>query len=97
MRSAVRRISIPAESELAEGLRAAKEAADSIELDTGDTIYEVFIGRTQPATLDAESVTRSIAGIRAAAGSWREAVDVEAFRAYLAERPRIRTRPQVTL
>jgi hypothetical protein len=44
-----------------------------------------------------EEVARSRAGTQAGAGSWRGLVEVDAFKAYLAARRRIRTRPHVRL
>lgn len=42
----------------------------------------------------AEQVARSIAGIRAAAGSWKD-IDTEAFKAYIRERRRTSSRPPI--
>jgi hypothetical protein len=44
-----------------------------------------------------EEVERSRAGTQAGAGSWRGLVDTDAFKAYLAERRRIKTRARVRL
>ena len=47
----------------------------------------------EPASNEIE---RSIAGIRAAAGTWRD-IDAEAFKSYVAERRRTSSRPPVGL
>lgn len=91
-----RRIAVPRESPLAQELRAATDGDRPLELDTGDAIYQVYISRTKTTAPSPDSVERSIAGIRAAAGSWKD-VDIEGFRADLAERRRVHTRLPVKL
>ena len=44
-----------------------------------------------------EQVARSIAGIKAAAGGWKDLVDAEAFTAYIRQRRRTANRPSVRL
>jgi len=44
-----------------------------------------------------EQVARSIAGIKAAAGAWKDLVDAEAFTAYIRQRRRTANRPSVRL
>lgn len=85
MAEVLRRIPVSPDSELARGLDAAREQGGSLSVDTGDAIYEVFVSHKQPATLSDDTVARSIAGIREAAGSWKD-VDIDAFQAYRAER-----------
>jgi hypothetical protein len=96
MAEALKRIPISPESELARELKTAKNQTHPIAVDTGDTVYEVFVSRTQPATSSDDAVARSIAGIKDAAGSWKD-IDIEAFDAYRAERRKVHTRPPVEL
>jgi hypothetical protein len=92
----LRTISVSSNSDLAHELGAAQSAARSIAIDTGDTIYEVFVSRSQPAAATDDSSARSIAGIRDAAGSWGD-IDTEALEAYRDERRKLHTRPPVNL
>ncbi len=52
--------------------------------------------RAQAASPSAADIEQSIAGIRQAAGSWRD-VDTDAFNAYREERRRLHTRPPAEL
>lgn len=65
-------------------------------MDTGDAVYRLDIGSIPGRHPAEDAVTRSIAGIRAAAGSWQD-IDVEAFKAYVAERRRTGKRPPVRM
>jgi len=96
MAETLKRIPVSPDSELALELKTAKNQARPLAVDTGDTVYEVFISRTQPTTLSDDAVARSIAGIKDAAGSWKD-VDIEAFEAYRDERRKVHTRPPVRL
>ena len=96
MAEAVKRIPVSPDSELAHELNAAKSATRPVAVDTGDTVYELFVSRTQVTTPSDEAVARSIAGIKAAAGSWKD-IDVAAFEAYREERRKLHTRPPLDL
>ena len=71
-----RRIPVSPDSELAHALDGVKSAASPVAVDTGDTIYELFVSRIQPTTPSDDAIARSIAGIKEAAGSWK-GVDIE--------------------
>jgi hypothetical protein len=92
MVEAVKRIIVSPDSELAHELDAAKSATRPLAVDTGDTVYELFVSRTRPTTPSGDATARSIAGIKAAAGSWKD-VDVMAFDAYRDERRKLHARP----
>ena len=90
------RLRIDQHSDLAEQLRAIVDGSGYLEVDTGDAVYHLFVSPKQTSKPTPEAVTRSIAGIRAAAGSWKD-VDVEAFKKYLAERRSVHPRSPVRL
>ena len=92
-------MNLPADSELAVWLRDARRAGTPVMVDTGDTVYalsiEVITDKT--ATPTAVDVARSEAGIREAAGAWKDLVDPDAFKAYISERRQTSSRPAVRL
>lgn len=96
MAEALKRIPVSPDSELAQELESAKNQLRPFAVDTGDTVYEVFVSRTQPAMPNDAAVARSIAAIKAAAGSWKD-VDIPAFDAYREARRKVHTRPPFEL
>jgi hypothetical protein len=99
--AAPRTIRVPPDSELSMLLHDAMTSGELVLIDTGDAVYRVGVEsarrvdptRQRPA---AEELERSRAGIREAAGSWRD-IDAEAFKAYIRERRRTANRPSVEL
>ena len=91
-------IHIAPDSELALRLKEAEQAGAPLIIDTAEAIYHLSIGQTEPAEHlpTAATTAQSAEGIRQAAGSWKD-VDVEAFKAYVAERRRTSSRPPVQL
>lgn len=104
MSATVRTIRIPADSELSLVLRDAAETGRPVRVETGDVTYTIDVGRSSPTPgndepqlgPDPDKVTRSIEGIKRAAGSWQD-MDAEAFKAYIRERRRTSSRPLVNL
>ena len=94
--AAPRTIRVPPDSELSHLLHEAIESGELVTVDTGDAVYRIGVEsarRVDPTRRPAaEELERSRAGIREAAGSWRE-IDVEAFKAYVRERRRTANRP----
>lgn len=95
--AAPRTIRVPPDSELSHLLHEAIESGELVTVDTGDVVYRIGVEPARrvdfprrPPT--AEEIARSRAGIREAAGSWRE-IDAEAFKAYVRERRRTANRP----
>ena len=90
------RLTLPAESDVARTIKAASETTGRLVVDTGEAIYRLSVNRIdRPAPTD-DAVAVTIAGMRAAAGSWRD-IDAEAFKAYITERRRSSARPSVRL
>lgn len=98
---------LPADSELARGLKESVRGGEPLLVDTGDAVYRLQTSPaegSEPAESAAakhrlpspEEAIRSKEGILEAAGSWKH-VDVEAFKAYVAERRRVPSRPPVRL
>ena len=95
---------VPPDSELSRALGEAATTGDPVLIDTGETLFTIVVeaplqkdhsvaSRDRPSP---ERVARSIEGIRQAAGSWAE-IDAEAFKAYIRERRRSSSRPQVQI
>jgi hypothetical protein len=88
---------VPPDSELSHLLHEAIESGELVTIDTGDVVYRIGVEsarrvdltRQRPAD---EELERSRAGIREAAGTWRD-IDVEAFKAYIRERRRTANQP----
>jgi hypothetical protein len=91
-------VHIAPDSELALRLKEAHQEGAPLIIDTAEAIYHLSIGQTEPARHlpTAATTAQSEAGIRQAAGSWKD-VDVAAFKAYVAERRRTSGRPSVRL
>ena len=107
MHTEPKKIIVPPDSDLARLLKDAGRTGEPLLVDTGDMIYSLRVGpskrseRPTPATApashpSAEEVALSQEGIRNAAGSWKD-IDVEAFKAYVAERRHASSRPPVRL
>lgn len=88
------RLTIPSDSDLARRLRVAEKGY--LEVDTGDRVYGLYVTGLTPGKPRPDAVARSGAGMRRSAGSWKD-VDVDAFKAYLAERRRVHPRPSIRL
>ena len=89
------RLTVPSDSDVARTIKAASEDTGALVVDTGEALYRLSIDRIdRPVSDDRVAVT--IAGMRAAAGSWRD-IDTEAFKAYITERRRSSNRPSVRL
>ena len=91
------------ESELALVLRRAAGSGETVVVITGDERFEIEV---HPATVDetldralpsATQVARSIAGIRKAAGGWKDLVDVDEVTSELYARRQMVSRPSVDL
>jgi len=98
---ATRTLRISPDSELSLLLRDALESGEPAVVDTGEVVYRLGVESTARAGARArrpspEEVERSRAGIREAAGSWRD-FDADAFKAYIRERRRTANRPPVEL
>ena len=89
------RLTVPAESNVARTIKAASEDTGALVVDTGEAVYRLSFDRIDRPDTD-DSVAATIAGMQAAAGSWRD-IDAEAFKAYITERRRASTRPSVRL
>ncbi len=85
-----------ADAELAELIRTTVETGEPLRIVAGGRTYRVTATPDERGRPDAETVKRSIEGIRAAAGTWSD-LDVEEIKAYLAERRRQPGRPPVEL
>lgn len=93
-------IHVSPESELSIVLRRAVQSGRRIRVTTGDAEYELDVhpATTTPASdLDAEQVTRTVAGIRRATGGWQDLVDADALTTELYERRKMASRPSVEL
>jgi hypothetical protein len=89
-----RRIKIAPESEVA---RLLAEASDTpLLLEKNGEVYRLERMEKARKAPSPEEVARSRAGIRKAAGSWKD-IDTEAFKAYIAERRRTANRPSIKL
>ncbi len=90
------------DSELSVSLHDALASHESLVVDTGDARYRLDIASAQPIEPSTpgrptpEETERSRAGIREAAGSWRD-IDTDAFKAYIRERRWTGSRPPVEL
>ena len=107
MARALKRITVDPDSELGLLIKDAAALDERVLVDTGEAVYTI---RIEPEMVDEvgiagdgtgrlpspEQVARSREGIRAAAGSWK-GVEVEEFKAYIAERRRTSNRPSVEL
>ncbi len=93
--AAIRTLRVPPDSELSHLLHDAVASGELVTIDTGEAVYRVGVESTRrrPA---AEEIERSRAGIREAAGSWRD-IDAEAFKNYIRERRRTANRPSIEL
>ncbi len=96
MADAIKRIPVSPDGELARELQTIDTSAGAVVFDTGIALYEVFVSGRAPERPDDERVARSSAGIRAAAGSWKD-IDVAALEAYQRKRRKLHTRPPVDL
>lgn len=96
MAERVNPIHLSPDCELAHAIEVASDTQYPIALDTGRSVYQLFVTRAQAASPSAADIEQSIAGIRQAAGSWRD-VDTDAFNAYREERRRLHTRPPAEL
>jgi len=88
-------------SELSVLLHDALEAGEPVIVDTGDALYRLEVESTarvadQRRRPSLEEVERSRAGVREAAGSWRD-IDTNAFKEYIRERRKTANRPPVEL
>jgi hypothetical protein len=98
---AIRTLRVPPDGELSRLLHDALASGEPVTVDTGEAVYRVDVATVHPKTATSrlptpEETERSRAGIREAAGSWREA-DADAFKAYIRERRRTANRPPVKL
>ena len=88
-------IQIHPDSELGLVLRDAAAAGEPILVEAGDNLFELDVhpaAREQPSVKtppSPEQVARSIAGIRNAAGGWKDLVGTDELIAYICERRRI--------
>ena len=89
------RLTVPAESDLARTIKAASEDTGALVVDTGEALYRLSVDRIDRPVRE-DRVAATIAGMRTAAGSWRD-IDAEAFKAYITERRHASTRPSVRL
>lgn len=107
MAKALKRITVNPDSELGLLIKDAAALNERVLVDTGEAVYAIRIdpeigdeigpsGAVTGRLPSAEQVARSEAGIRAAAGSWKD-VEIEEFKAYIAERRRASNRPSVEL
>ncbi len=99
--AASRRLHVPPDSELSFVLHEALASGEPVIVEAGDTVYRLGVESAQRAAPvrrrpSADAVERSRAGIREAAGSWRD-IDADAFKAYIRERRRVANRPSVEL
>lgn len=97
----IRTIRVPPDSELSLLLHDALASGEPVTVDTGDAVYRVEVeaahaNGSMARRPSPEEVERSRAGIRDAAGSWRD-IDANAFKAYIRERRRTANRPPVKL
>lgn len=98
---ATKTLRVSPNSELSLLLRDALTSGEPVIVDTGDAAYRLGVESARPAASirrlpTPEQVERSQAGIREAAGSWRD-IDEDAFKAYIRERRRTANRPPVEL
>ena len=93
-------IHVSPESELSLVLRRAAESGRRVRVTAGDAEYELDV---HPATATptsapaAEQVSRTVAGIRRAAGAWQDLVDADALTSEIYERRKMASRPSVEL
>jgi hypothetical protein len=98
---AMKTLHVPPDSELGVLLHDALEAGEPVMVDTGDAVYRLDIASTtsgadQRRRPSPEQMERSRAGVREAAGSWRD-IDADAFKTYIRERRKTANRPPVDL
>ena len=86
-----------ADAELEALIESSVATGNELWIIAGGKRYRISITSADRTRPDAETVKRSIEGIRAAAGGWRGLVDAEEFKAYIAERRRQPGRPPVEL
>jgi hypothetical protein len=89
-----KKVKITAASDLEKLLSDA--AAQPIVLEKNGELYRLERMEHAGTTLSPEEVARSRAGILQAAGSWKD-IDIEAFKAYIADRRHTANRPSVKL
>lgn len=99
--AAIRTLRVLPDSELGQALHDAAASGEVVLIDTGDAVYRVGVESARAAVAaprppSGEALERSRAGIREAAGSWRE-IDTDAVKAYLRARRRTANRPSVEL
>jgi hypothetical protein len=98
MNAQPRDYTVAPDSETARLIKAAAASAEPIRVDTGEAVYRVAADAERAEDLpvpSAENVAASIAGIKAAAGSWIGLVDAEELKTYLRERRKIANRPSL--
>jgi hypothetical protein len=98
---ATKTLHVSPESELGVLLHDALEAGEPVIIDTGDAVYRLDVESTARVTDQRRrpspgEVERSRAGVREAAGSWRD-IDADALKAYIRERRQTANRPPVEL
>ncbi len=86
---------ISPESELGLRIRATADTGEQVIVDIGDESYRLIASSVYRRP-DPETVERSVAGIRAASGSWKD-IDVSRLKAYIRARRRSSSRPRVEL
>jgi hypothetical protein len=104
MMATTRTVQIPADSELSRLLRDAVADNVTLLIATGDETYRLDVahdsddvGSSTPRRRPTpEEAAAARAAIYEAAGSWKD-IDVEAFKAYVAERRRTANRPSIKL
>jgi hypothetical protein len=93
--------SYSADADLSDLIKAAAKTGDAVEVLVDGERFVVTVaplsGGSRREPLSEEEAARSLAGIRRAAGSWRGLVDAEEFKAYIRERRRTSSRPDVEL
>ncbi len=99
--AAIRTLRVHPDSELSHLLHDAVESGELVTIETGDAVYRIGVESAGPAgptrrSPTGEEIERSRAGIREAAGSWRD-IDAEAFKDYIRARRRTANRPSVEL
>jgi hypothetical protein len=94
-----KKVRVAPDSELALMLRDATRSGTPVVIETGEVVYSVLVGEVTetPAKPTAEDVAKSLEGIREAAGHWKDIVDAEALKAYIAERRHTCNRPSIRL
>jgi hypothetical protein len=99
MNAQSRDYTVASDGETARLIKAAAASAEPIRVDTGEAVYRVAADAEVAEDLpvpSAEEVAASIAGIKAAAGSWVGLVDAEELKTYLRARRKTANRPSLT-